>query len=238
MNLFIDIETVPSQHPDALATVALNIRPPGTLKKAESIAAWWANEADQATQEAWRKQALDGGTQGEIISIACTDGDGRDWVACRAQGGDTEAVLLQSFIDMVEGWTQAEAVQVAGRASAFPVDDHFPVAHNAAFDLGFLWRRCVVHGVRIPKWLRGPMARAGWDYGDTMQVWAGYGKFIGLDALCSALGLPSPKADGMDGSQVFDRWLAGDCDAIARYNLQDAQAVAAVWHRLQLVGAV
>lgn len=42
----------------------------------------------------------------------------------------------------------------------------------------------------------------------------------------------------MDGSRVFDAWQAGQHDDIAAYNLADAQAVAAVWHRLQTVGAV
>ena len=237
MNLFLDIETVPSQHPDALADVALNIRPPGTLKKPESIAAWYATEADQAAQDVWRKQALDGGTKGEIISIAATDGDGLDWVHCRAQG-DSEAELLQAFLDTIELWTQDEATKVQGSASAWPLDNHYCIAHNAAFDLGFLWRRCVVHGVRLPKWLPGPQARAGQHYGDTMLVWAGFGKFISLDALCGALGVPSPKDGGMDGSKVFDAWLAGDCEAIARYNMRDTQTVAAIWQRLQLVGAV
>lgn len=237
MNLFLDIETVPSQHPDAMAEVALNIRPPGTLKKPESIEAWWAHEAVPATMEAWRKQALDGGTLGEIISIALTDGDGRDWVRCRAQG-DSEAELLRQFIATVEEWTAQEATKVQGSASAWPLDNHYCIAHNAAFDLGFLWRRCVVHGLLLPKWLPGPQARAGQHYGDTMQVWAGYGKFISLDALCGALGVPSPKDGGMDGSKVFDAWRAGDYEAIARYNLQDTQAVATIWHHLQFVGAV
>lgn len=237
MNLFLDIETVPSQHPDAMANVVLGIRPPGTLKKPESIAAWYATEADQAAQDVWRKQALDGGTLGEIISIALTDGDGRDWVRCRAQG-DSEAELLRQFIATVEDWTAQDASKAAGSASAWPLDNHYCIAHNAAFDLGFLWRRCVVHGVRLPKWLPGPQARAGQHYGDTMAVWAGYGKFISLDALCGALGVPSPKDGGMDGSKVFDAWRAGDYEAIARYNLQDTQAVATIWHHLQLVGAV
>ena len=240
MQLILDIETIPSQHTDARELARASIKPPGTLKKPESIAAWWASEADGAAQDAWRKQSLDGGTAGEIVSVAVTDGDGREWVRCRAVG-ESEAALLQDFIDTVEGWTRDECHTLATSASArhaFPMDDHRLVAHNAAFDIGYLWRRMVVHGLRIPRWLPGPMARVGQHYGDTMTVWAGCGKFIGLDALTRALGLPSPKEGGMDGSKVFDAWQAGQHDDIAAYNLKDAQAVAAVWHRLQTVGAV
>ena len=236
MNLFIDTETVPSQQPDALARAATALKPPGTLKKAESIAAWWANEAGAAAQEAWRKQSLDGGSKGEIISIACTNGEGREWVHCRAQG-ESEAALLIAFIEAVEAWTLEDAGKVTGSASAWPLDDHRLIAHNAQFDLGFLWRRMVVNGVRIPKWLPGPQARVGKDYGCTMNAWAGYGQRISLNALCDALVMPSPKQSGMDGSKVFDAWLAGEHEAIARYNAADARAVAAIWWRLQAVGA-
>lgn len=111
MNLFIDIETIPSQHPEALAAVRAGLKPPATLKKPESIAAWWESEADTATAETWRKQALDGGTQGEIVSIAVVSEDGQEWVRCRNLPGygDTEAALLSDFIAVVEEWTAAEA---------------------------------------------------------------------------------------------------------------------------------
>ena len=237
MRLFIDTETVPSQHPAALTEAAASVRPPASLKKAESIASWWATEAAAAAQEAWRKQSLDGGTAGEIVSIAVVDGEGREWAHCRAVG-ESEAALLVAFIEAVEGWTADDARKLCGNAAGWPVDDHRLVAHNAAFDLGFLWRRMAINAVRIPKWLPSPQARAGKAFGCTMQAWAGFGKFIGLDALCKALGVTSPKeAGGMDGSRVFDAWLAGEHEAIAAYNLNDARAVSDVWHRLAAVGA-
>lgn len=230
MNIFLDIETIPSQHPDALAEVRATLKPPGTLKKPESIAAWWANEAEAAAVEAWRKQALDGGTAGEVVSIAVCGDDAPGWVRCRAQG-ESEAALLESFgltVQAMQGCTAYTGPD--GRA--WPAGEPFFIAHNAPFDLGYLWRRCAVHGVRLPFTLPGPMARAGKDYADTMLLWAGFGGRVSLDALCNALGIASPKAEGMDGAQVFDRWLAGDVAAIERYNLADAQAVREVWHRL------
>lgn len=238
MQLFIDVETVPSQAADALAEVRATLKPPGTLKKAESIAAWWANDAEAAAEEAHRKQALDGGTRGEIISIACCNEDGETWVRCRAEG-ESEAELLAQFFAQVEGWTQAEAERMTlGHPDAWPIDDHYCVAHNASFDLGFLWRRAIVHRVPVPRWLPGPSARAGKDYGCTMLAWAGWGNRVSLDTLCRALGVTSPKDDGMDGSQVYALWLSGEAAAIERYNLRDAQATAEVWHRLQGRGRV
>lgn len=231
MLIFIDVETIPSQAPGALEQVRASLKPPGTLKKPESIAAWWATEADAAADEAWRKQSLDGGLQGELMSIAICEDGGREWVRCRAPG-EPEDELLHALFAQVDGWTVADAERLLdGRAANFPVDDHMLVAHNAAFDIGYLWRRATALGVPRPRWLPGPMARAGRDFTCTMQLWAGYGGRVSLDALCRALKVPSPK-EGIDGSQVFDAWLAGEHERIARYNLADAKACREVFHRL------
>jgi len=235
MQIFLDTETVPSQRPDALALVHQHLKPPAAMKLPATIEKWWATEADAAAAEAHRKQSLDGGNFGEIVSIACTDGDEREWVLCRAPG-ESEADLLNAFFRTVEQWTHELAAELRltrhDSASAWPLDDHYLVGHNAQFDLGFLWRRSKVLDVPTPGWLPSPSARVGKDYGCTMQLWAGYGQRISLDTLCTVLGIESPKGD-LDGSQVYDAWLAGQADRIARYNLADAKACAAAWHRLQ-----
>lgn len=232
MNLFLDVETIPNTDPQAKDDIRASIKPPGTLKKADSIAAWWANEADTAVEAEWRKQALDGGTHGELLSIAVCDDTGREWVRCR-QHGDGVAELLREFFATVESWTTADAQQMLpGRPDLFPIDDHHVVAHNAAFDIGFLWRRSRVHGVPTPPWLPGPMARAGKDYTCTMQAWAGYSGRVSLDTLCKVLCVPSPKAGDITGAGVLDAWMAGRHADIAAYNLADAHAVRAVFHRL------
>ena len=234
MQIAIDIETIPSQEPYALADVRDTIAPPATLKKAESIAAWWATEADAAADAAWRKQSLDGGLRGEIISIAvCKVADpDQSWVRCRAQG-ESEADLLREFFAVVEEWERAFTATLPAVPSAWPYDPPWPVAHNASFDLGFLWRRARVLGVPTPRWLPGPMARAGKDYGCTMLTWAGYGGRVSLDSLCRALDIHSPKDGGLTGAQVFDAWRAADYTDIETYNLSDVMATADVWQRLQ-----
>lgn len=232
MNLFLDVETIPCMHPQAKAEIRASIKPPGTLKKAESIAAWYATDADAAAEETWRRQALDGGTAGEIISVAIVDDGNRQFVRCRKQG-EAEAELLADAFAAVEAWTAADAEQLLpGRSAAFPLDDHHVIAHNAAFDAGFLWRRATVHAIPRPRWLPGPMDRPGKDYSCTMQLWAGFGGRVSLDTLCRALGVPSPKAEGFDGSQILDAWLAGEAERIAAYNLADAMTVREVFHRL------
>ncbi len=231
--IILDIETIPSQKPGARDQVRASLKPPGTLKKAESIAGWWATEADSAVEDAYRKQSLDGGLAGEIISIAIVGYDLDDdpgWVLCRAQG-EPEAELLRRFsVAVVERIDRAARSLVDG--FNFAQDPYF-VAHNAAFDLPYIWHRCIVNGVRLPFKFPSPTARAGKDYGCTMLAWAGYGNRVSLDALCRGLDVPSPKDGGIDGSQVYDAWLAGEHERIAAYNLRDTMATEDVWHRLQ-----
>ena len=149
--------------------------------------------------------------------------------------GESEAALLAAFGEQVSRWIDDDARAVADGFNY--AQDPYLIAHNAAFDIGFLWRRCIVNRVRLPFKVPPPSARAGKDYGDTMLTWAGYGNRVSLDALTRALGIPSPKDGGIDGAGVFDAWQAGRCEEIAAYNLRDAVATAEVWHRLNGGGA-
>ena len=234
MQIILDIETIPSQKPGSRDEVRAAIKPPGTLKKAESIAAWWQLDASTAADDAYRKQSLDGGLAGEIVSIAIAaahDDDDAGWTLCRTPE-QTEAHLLAAFADAV-----VKRMDAGARAGLdgynWPTDPFF-IAHNASFDLGFLWRRCIVNGVALPFKLPSPAARAGKDFGCTMLAWAGFGNRVSLDALCRALGVPSPKEGGIDGAGVYDAWLAGRHAEIAAYNLRDTLATKTVWQRLQV----
>lgn len=135
--IVIDIETIPSQQPGARAQVRQTIKPPGTLKKPESIAAWWDTEATAAVESEYRKQALDDGLHGEIISIAIAapnlDED-IGWSYCRAMG-ESEALLLSLFADAVTARIDRAA---AGLTDGFNyAQDPYFIAHNAAFDLPY-----------------------------------------------------------------------------------------------------
>lgn len=230
----IDIETVPSQKPGAREEIRASIKPPGTLKKAESIAAWWATDSAAAVEAEYRRQSLDGGLHGEIISIALVANDLDDdagWVHCRAQG-ESEADLLERFGAAVVERLDRDAAKSSGGEYNFSTDPFF-ICHNAAFDLPYIWRRCIVNNVRLLFKVPAPSARAGKDFGDTMTMWAGFNGRVSLGALCRALSVSSSKDGGIDGAGVYDAWLAGEYECIAEYNLRDVIATAAVCHRLQ-----
>ncbi len=229
MRIYLDVETLPSLAPEARELARVGVKPPGNYKKPESIAEWWKTEGEAAVEEAWRRQALDAAA-GELCAVGFASDDGEPVSLVRGLG-EPEGDFLRRALADVRALADADSVTGAD-GTPWPVQEFF-IAHNAAFDLGFLLRRCWALGIRPPVKLPLPSARPGRDFGCTMELWAGPRATIGLDRLCRALGVPSPKADGIDGSQVFDLWQAGEHGRIAAYNRADVAAVRACWLRLQ-----
>lgn len=229
MQIFLDIETAPTEDAETIAAIRAGIRPPANYKKPETIAAWREAEGEAAALEAIGRTALDGGA-GQVIAIGVARDDDAPPLVLTRRPDQGEAELLRCFFDVAEEWTRAGAVTDAEGCPIWPDMPYF-IAHNAPFDLGFIWRRCVVLGVRPSFRLPGPNARAGKDYGCTMQAWAGYRDRVSLQALCRAMGLDDPKANG-DGAQAWRWWKDGDLDRVATYCAGDVEAVRAIWHRL------
>lgn len=232
MNIFLDVETLPSLAADARELCRQGVKPPGSYKKPESIAQWWKDEGESAIEDAYRKQALDAAS-GELCAVGFASDDSEPVSLVRALDEFEPAFILRA-LDGIKALMD-EGSRTGPDGHRWPDEPYF-IAHNAPFDLGFLLRRCWVHGIRPPFRIPGPSAREGKDFGDTMTVWAGYRGTIGLDRLCRALGIPSPKGGGMDGSQVFDRWQAGEHGTIAQYNAADVLAVRECWWRLTWQG--
>lgn len=227
MRLYFDIETIPSQHPEAMERARAAIKPPGNMKKAETIAAWWNEEGERAILDAYQKQALDA-AEGEVAALAYAldHHPPKAWVR---EKGEDEAGFLQKALQGIAAAVDEHLNQYGD--ARFP-ESPYLVAHNAMFDIGFIRRRCMVHGIRPPTWFPSMFARDGRDYGDTMTLWAGPRERISLDRLCRALGIESPKSAGVDGAGVFGLWQAGRYEEIARYNTGDVIAVRTAWLRM------
>lgn len=107
------------------------------------------------------------------------------------------------------------------------------IGHNVSWDLRFLWKRCVVNRLRMPDSLMKCVRAKPWDacLADTMTLWDP-GSKTSLDKLCKALGIASPKDDGMDGSKVWEAWQKGEFDRIAKYCRRDVSQVRECWKRL------
>lgn len=274
MHLYLDIETIPGQRPGLRDEIAAKITPPGNYKKADTIAAWEADEKPALVEEAFRKTSFDGGV-GHVVSIAYAIDDGevdgigpgmadRHWCAVPWQDGSAwkpdysnwesiEAERLEMTFRAMTRALQAAANAamkhpfgpgrgyVTRQADGSLVDCDAligpvtVVAHHADFDIRFLFHRAVVLGVRLPWWF--PVnARPNHFFNgapavfDTMTYWAGYGGRIGQDRLCAALGIE--RGDDIPGSEVYDRWLAGDGEAIWNHNKADVERLRAIHRRL------
>ncbi|MEO1767813.1 hypothetical protein [Thiobacter aerophilum] len=221
MNLLtIDVETIPGQSEAAKAQARAETKAPGTLKKAESIEAWWAEHGEAAIEEQWRKQALDPAI-GELCAIGFAIGEDGEADSFVRGLDETESAFLRRALRSID---DAMRDFPHWHESRRP----FVVCHNAAFDLPFLRARCWANRIIPPHWLPKPEDRQGKDYGDTMLMFAGYGGRVSLSKLARCLGLADPKETG-DGRDVFDLWKAGSYAAIAEYNKGDVETTRRAW---------
>jgi len=226
--LFLDVETLPGMTDAARDKARCDTHPPASMKRPETIEAWWRDEGDAAVEAKWRAQALDPAS-GELAAIgwAIDDGDPE----CLVRGlTEPEGDYLRRAIGVIEQRLQA-AAKPADPLLAPWVEDLQPyvVGFNTMFDVGFLRSRCWSRRVPVPRWVPSAFARAPRDYGDAMLQFAGFGGRISLDRLSRALALRSPKEGGFDGSQVLDAWLAGNHLRIAEYCCSDVSATRAAW---------
>ncbi len=114
INFKIDLETIPDQRPGALDDCIENLKPPGNIKKPESIQKWLDEKGPNAAAEAYHKTGLNG-LSGEVASVAWALGSGEPKSLIR-RSGQSEALLLQSFFDdvlaeaekLADGWPHLE----------------------------------------------------------------------------------------------------------------------------------
>lgn len=208
-NIVIDIETIPTVEKSVIDEIAAGILPPGNISKAETIAAWHADKKPLLIDEAVRKTSFDG-TYGRVIvfGMAVDNADPEVWHSA------FEADLLKHIAEII-----------------VPPSPNI-IGHNVSWDIRFLWQRFAVNNIPAPYWLGVAIRAKPWDFGDTMLMWnPDREKRISLDKLCRALGVPTSKGK-MDGSMVYEYFLAGKLEEIAAYCAGDVAATREVYRRL------
>jgi DNA polymerase elongation subunit (family B) len=136
--------------------------------------------------------------------------------------GHDEHELLARFTDLLE--------------EHYNGPDHKLCAHNGReFDFPWIARRCVVHGIPLPRLLDIGGLKP-WEVGhlDTMQLWS-FGDrkaFTSLALLTHILGIPTPKDDitGADVARVYHE--EDGLERIAAYCRRDVVATAQLYLRL------
>jgi len=220
MNLYLDIETIPSQSPEVHARIAETITPPGNYKKPETIADWVEKEKPALVKEAIAKTSFDG-SMGHVCCIGWAWDDGQavsQWIEDVADEKDALTSVWESLAHHL--------VDVPWRQPVV-------IGHNVAnFDIRFLWQRAIVLGIRMPKWFPRDPKPWGNDVFDTMTAFAGSRGTIGMDRLCQALGMEG-KGE-IDGSMIGDLWAAGEFEKIASYCRADVERTRKIHQRMMV----
>lgn len=104
----------------------------------------------------------------------------------------------------------------------------FATFNGNGFDVPFLLGRSVVNGVGVhrPLYTAKPWDDVHVDVCDRLKV--GYKGRPSLDLVCRALGVPSPKNGGIDGSLVGEAWAGNLRAEVATYCCRDVTALANV----------
>lgn len=219
MLVTMDLETLPSADPAVRDLLAARIKPPAAMKKADTIAKWEAEDKPALIEEAVAKTSFDG-TYGSIAVIAWAIDDGPVNNIITADKLPEREMLAQ-FMLIINGTCTSYKRPVF-------------VGHNLhAFDLPFLWKRCVINRVKPSPWI--PFGVKPWSerLADTMLMWDDRrDKSISLDALCRVLGVDTPKGD-MDGSKVAAAWAEGRYADVAAYCMADVAATRECYKRMR-----
>ena len=107
------------------------------------------------------------------------------------------------------------------------------VGHNILdFDLKFIMQRSIIlkvkpsRGISFRKYTNS-------DVYDIMHEWTIWGRDgIAMDALAHAMGIPSSKDGGIDGSQVHEFYKAGKGQEIIDYCSRDVEVTRAIYKRM------
>ena len=236
MQITIDVETIPDQTPGAVEKItetltvkapdltkpklieALNLDPSvAKFKTVPELKEVWIAEFGEAAKleqanAKWLKTSFDGG-RGQICSI-CIDIIDED---IQISFDGPEDNILTQFWNTVQEKTQLP----------------YFIAHNAKFDLPFLWHRSVINGVN-PGVTFNPHGRHGSNHFCTMEAWAGFNGRISLNNLADILGEGS-KTEGMDGSQVWPEYQKGNIDKIVGYCADDVALTSRIYKRLKFM---
>ena len=216
--VYFDLETIPCQDEAYRLELARKVTPPGNIKKAESIEAWLDENRDAAANEAMAKTSFDGG-RGHICTIAWAKDDSPIHVR-HAKTLDDERSVIEAFFGDLDHY-HSETL----------------VGHNiTGFELGFLRKRAVVLGIKLPPNACLPRDPKPWDKNvhDTMSMWAGGTNRISMDNLCAILGIKGK--EGFDGSMVAEAWASGDHDTIAEYCKDDVWRTREIHRRFIVAG--
>lgn len=207
MNIYLDIETLPTDNEKLRERIAATIKPPANYKKPESIAQWMTDNFDIEFKAAVQKTALDG-TWGKIVCIGWAVDDGPITITT----GAGEVDLLARWMLDLDGELRPRYGDAWWARATF-------VGHNIQdFDMRFLWQRLRINRLKMifplpmDRFPKGPYIY------DTMKEWSGYGKYVKQTDLELAFGIDrhDPLASGADVATASLADIVAHCEEDVR----------------------
>ena len=215
-NVYLDIETIPSQDPALLDRFLAEVKAPAQYKKQDSIDKWLDENRDKVARERLAKTSFDP-AHGHICTIGYAI-DNNSLRTHHTKSVENEKLVIKGFFG---------EINTAHRTT-------FVGHYVSGFDLRFIINRAVVLGIPIPPCIPRDLKPWGKGIFDTMTAWAGTRDTISLDNLCKILGIDGK--DGFDGSMVADAWANGEHEKIAEYCGDDVERVRQIHAKFQAVG--
>lgn len=166
---------------------------------------------DTPPEKLWNDKAAIYAEFGQIvcISLGVVKGHGEEAQLIIKSLIGSEKDILQDFVDILNH-------------SYDDPDKHYLCGHNIReFDVPYIGRRLLIHGMKLPKLLR-IQGKKPWQLEhliDTLDMWkfGDYKHYTSLDLLAACFDIPSPKDDisGAEVSEVFH--TTQDVARIAHY---------------------
>ncbi len=206
----MDIETIPGKE-QIKEYLRKEIPSPKGALKFEDIKRW-EEEKSKKLNEAFEHTSLSGDF-GRILCIACIK-ETPDGLERKIFKGDEKEILK-------EFWEFCRNVTLF-------------VGHNILdFDLKFIMKRCIIHGVKPTVQINFARYRNNIIF-DTMWEWEMWSGRISLDKLAYTLSLPTSKTT-MDGSQVYEYYKQRRIDEICEYCMRDTELVRKIYKKMKFL---
>jgi uncharacterized protein YprB with RNaseH-like and TPR domain len=206
MNLFCDIETIPSDKMPELSEVKV----PGNYSKPEAIQKY----QEEHLLDEYKRQSLDS-MKGRIFCVGWAIGSPEGEVAIGVATG-TESDILERLETVI-----FKDARISGALTW--------VGWNlSTFDLPWLWRKSIKYGLdnlrkAIPHNNRNLTL-------DLMKVWASdFKDYNKMSDVAEFLGIPH---SDVKGSDVYDLWEKGDTDAIVKHCREDIETCINIYKRI------
>ena len=235
MNIYLDIETIPSQHPNVRNELAKEINPPGNISKPETIAKWHEETKPGLIQDAWLKTSFDGAL-GQIVVASVAIDDAEPMTFFAEDWANSERHILASLFDAIRAATERE-LNGGNVGKLKPV---FVGHYIVDFDLRFIFQRAAILGIKPADCIPFNARPWGDDVFDTMVAWSGIKGRVSLDKLCRVFGVAAKGTEigeEIDGSKVWEFVRDGRISDVAKYCAGDVERVRSIHKRLTFSNA-